>query len=68
MQDPLGEQEFTGCWFPDCGVLVPKTVAPREPLCLTHIELLIRSACEFDEGPAQDEAMREVRRRVLGLE
>ena len=68
MQDIENLDTFVECLAPDCGVLVPPVSAPQEPLCHAHIELLFRRVCEFDAGPAQDEAMADVRRRVLGLE
>ena len=68
MQDIEDIDTFVECEAPDCGVLVPPVSAPQEPLCHAHIELLFRRVCEQEEGPAQDEAMRVVRRRVLGLE
>ena len=64
MQD---HEEFTGCWFPDCGVPVPKPEAPREPLCFDHIELLARLV-NTSVGSEKDAAIKGFRRRVMGLE
>ena len=65
MQD---HQEYTGCFFPDCGVHVEKVEAPREPLCFTHIEVLASRINQLPEGPDRDAAIADFRRRVMGLE